>query len=90
MLYRNILVAVDGSDESRAALEHAIALAQDQHSRVTLVTVVPPAAAGSARNAEVIALQQEAYEKTSPARPSQSRRTSASCASSSRAGRLAR
>ena len=64
MLYRNILVAVDGSDESRAALQHATALAQDQNSRLTLVTVVPPVAGGAAGSGQVIRLQLEAYAET--------------------------
>ncbi|MEA2195541.1 MAG: hypothetical protein QOG42_1975 [Solirubrobacteraceae bacterium] len=42
MLYREILVAVDGSRESQRALEHAAALARDEHARLTLVTVVAP------------------------------------------------
>ena len=40
-VYRNILVAVDGSPDAEAALEHATALARDQRARLTLVTAVP-------------------------------------------------
>src|SRR4051794_19057537 len=40
-VYRNILVAVDGSPDADAALAHAAALARDQHARLTLVTAVP-------------------------------------------------
>jgi nucleotide-binding universal stress UspA family protein len=40
-LYRNILVALDGSADSRTALRHAVTLAQDQHAKLTLLTVVP-------------------------------------------------
>lgn len=41
-LYHRILVAIDGSPDARAALDHAIALARDQRARLTLLTVVPP------------------------------------------------
>ena len=40
-VYRNILVAVDGSPDAEAAIEHATALARDQRARLTLVTAVP-------------------------------------------------
>lgn len=40
-LYHRILVAIDGSPDARAALDHAIELASDQRARLTLVTVVP-------------------------------------------------
>lgn len=41
-VYRNILVAVDGSPDGDAALAHAAALARDQHARLTLLTAIPP------------------------------------------------
>jgi nucleotide-binding universal stress UspA family protein len=41
-VYRNILVAVDGSPDAEAALAHAGALARDQHACLTLVTAIPP------------------------------------------------
>ena len=40
-VYRNILVAVDGSPDADAALAHAAELARDQRARLTLVTAVP-------------------------------------------------
>jgi nucleotide-binding universal stress UspA family protein len=40
-VYRNILVALDGSADSQTALRHAITLARDQNAKVTLLTVVP-------------------------------------------------
>jgi nucleotide-binding universal stress UspA family protein len=45
--YRSILVAYDGSSNADRALDHAIALAHDEHARLTLVAVMPPAAGGS-------------------------------------------
>lgn len=41
--YRSILVALDGSADAEAALRHAVELANDQHARITLLSVVPPA-----------------------------------------------
>jgi nucleotide-binding universal stress UspA family protein len=41
-VYRNILVAVDGSADADRALDQAIALAEDQHALLTLVSVIPP------------------------------------------------
>ena len=40
-VYRNILVAVDGSPDADAALAHAAELARDQRARLTLVTAIP-------------------------------------------------
>src|SRR3954462_3808119 len=40
-VYRNILVAIDGSPDADAALAHATDLARDQRARLTLVTAVP-------------------------------------------------
>jgi nucleotide-binding universal stress UspA family protein len=40
--YRHIMVAYDGSPDAELALEHAVALAQNQRARLGLVAVVPP------------------------------------------------
>jgi nucleotide-binding universal stress UspA family protein len=40
-IYRHILVALDGSADSRTALLHAVSLAQEQNAKLTLLTVVP-------------------------------------------------
>ncbi|MBA3865784.1 MAG: universal stress protein [Solirubrobacterales bacterium] len=40
--YHRILVALDGSPDADAALEHAVELARDQHALITQLTVAPP------------------------------------------------
>ncbi|MEA2425401.1 MAG: hypothetical protein QOH13_1811 [Thermoleophilaceae bacterium] len=65
MIYRNILVAIDGSSESRAALDHATELAREQHALLTLITVVPPVAAtAAAGSAQVLPLQEQCFQDT--------------------------
>ena len=44
-IYHHILVALDGSADSRTALRHAVTLARDQNATLTLLTVVPNTAA---------------------------------------------
>jgi nucleotide-binding universal stress UspA family protein len=40
-MFRNILVAIDGSPDSEEALGHAIDLADSEHARLTLFSAVP-------------------------------------------------
>jgi nucleotide-binding universal stress UspA family protein len=65
MLYREILVPIDGSKASDRALDHAIALAREEHARLTLVVVTPPPkAAASAAAAAALPAQRRAWEDT--------------------------
>jgi nucleotide-binding universal stress UspA family protein len=56
-MFRNILVAIDGSPDSGQALTQAIDLAESQHSRLTLFSAVvtPPTAAYAGVSGEVVA-----------------------------------
>ncbi|MDX6653865.1 MAG: hypothetical protein QOH18_566 [Solirubrobacterales bacterium] len=40
-IYRHILVALDGSADSKTALRHAVTLARDQNAKLTLLSIVP-------------------------------------------------
>jgi nucleotide-binding universal stress UspA family protein len=40
-MFRNILIAVDGSPDAAQALRDAIDLAESEHTRLTLITAVP-------------------------------------------------
>jgi len=68
-MFRNILVAVDGSPDSDRALTQAIDLAESQHSRLTLFSavVMPPAGAyfgGGGAVAATLARDAEAETET--------------------------
>ncbi len=57
-MFRNILVAVDGSPDAWQALEQALDLAGCEHSRVTLITgVVPPPTIGFTATGAALAAQ---------------------------------
>jgi nucleotide-binding universal stress UspA family protein len=68
-MFRNILVAIDGSPDSDQALTQAIDLAESEHSRLTLFSavVVPPAVAyigGGGPVAATLARDAEAETET--------------------------
>jgi len=41
-MYRNVLIATDGSELAQKALDHGMAMAQAINARVTVVTVSKP------------------------------------------------
>jgi nucleotide-binding universal stress UspA family protein len=72
--YHKILVALDGSADAESALMHAVALAHDQHARITLLTVGPSvnrsAAVGSAPPPDLIEAHQEVLRDATALIPS--------------------
>jgi len=58
--YCTILVALDGSPDARAGLHHAATLAGDQHARLIVLSVVPPARHAVAVGAPTIVTDNEA------------------------------
>jgi nucleotide-binding universal stress UspA family protein len=66
-MFRNILVAIDGSPDSDQALTQAIDLAESEHSRLTLFSavVMPPSTAYVGVSGEVVAnLSRDAEAET--------------------------
>jgi nucleotide-binding universal stress UspA family protein len=66
-MFRNILVAIDGSADAEEALGHAIDLAECEHGRLTIFSAVPttPAFAFAAPGgAAVIDLEERARKET--------------------------
>lgn len=66
-MFRNILIAIDGSPDSDQALTQAIDLAESEHSRLTLFSAVvtPPSAAYVGVSGEVVAnLSRDAEAET--------------------------
>jgi nucleotide-binding universal stress UspA family protein len=61
-MYKQILIPIDGSDTSNLALQHAIALAKDQHSKLRLFHVVDLTPAYSSVNAPHVVERQSALQ----------------------------
>lgn len=61
-MFKNILVAVDGSDHAERALDEAIDIVRGSHGTLTLVTAVPDPAALALGGAFAYATDYEALE----------------------------
>jgi nucleotide-binding universal stress UspA family protein len=64
-MFRNILVALDGSETAQRALDHAIELAEALNARLTVISIVPPIPGYAYRaGIDLEALGSEAEEET--------------------------
>jgi nucleotide-binding universal stress UspA family protein len=61
--YKNILVAVDGSEQSKKAFDEAINIAKRNKGKLTLATVIDTASFSGTTGGNSIPLMQEVHEK---------------------------
>jgi nucleotide-binding universal stress UspA family protein len=61
--YKNILVAVDGSEQSKKAFDEAINIAKRNKGKLTLTTVIDTASFTGTTGGSSIPLMQEVHEK---------------------------